>query len=209
MEWSKVFKARSEVFKKNYYDRKYSKEEKIMNVGWKFQIINETLKQEDNLLNISLLCEIARVSRSGYYRWIKSTKVRQKREEKDRQDFELILRAYHQHGYNKRAKGIYMCMLHWEKSVIINLKKIRRLMNKYGLVCPIRKANPYKRMAKAIKTNDTAENILNREFTKYGARKVLLTDITYIPYENTFCYLSTILDAYTRQILSYALSDSL
>lgn len=36
-----------------------------------------------------------------------------------------------------------------------------------------------------------------------------MTDITYIPYEGTFCYLSTILDAYTRQILSYVLSDSL
>lgn len=82
-------------------------------------------------------------------------------------------------------------------------------MNKYGLVCPIRKANPYKRMAKAIKTNHIAENILDRKFTEYGARKVLLTDITYIPYNEKHCYLSTILDAYTKQILSYELSDLL
>lgn len=92
---------------------------------------------------------------------------------------------------------------------MMNLKKIRRLMNKYGLICPIRKANPYRRMAKAIKTNNVAENILNREFTKHGPRKVLLTDITYIPYYGKFCYLSTILDAYTKQVLSYVLSDSL
>ena len=91
----------------------------------------------------------------------------------------------------------------------MNVKKIRRLMDKYGLVCPIRRANPYRRTAEALKTNHTAENILNREFTSHGARKVLLTDITYIPYAGTFCYLSTIMDAYTKQILSYALSDSL
>lgn len=38
---------------------------------------------------------------------------------------------------------------------------------------------------------------------------VLLTDITYLPYNGTFAYLSTILDAYTKQILAYVVSDSL
>ena len=38
---------------------------------------------------------------------------------------------------------------------------------------------------------------------------VLLTDITYLPYNGIFAYLSTILDAYTKQILAYVLSDSL
>lgn len=82
-------------------------------------------------------------------------------------------------------------------------------MDKYGLLCPIRKANPYRRMAKAIQTNRVAENLLERRFFDYGPRKVLLTDITYIPYNGVFCYLSTILDAYTKQILSYVISDSL
>ncbi len=180
-----------------------------MSAGWKFEVIHETLKEEDNLLNVSMLCDIAGVSRSGYYRWIQSENVRKERENKDRQDFELILKAYSQRGYSKGARGIYMCMLHWDKPVVMNLKKIRRLMNKYGLICPIRKANPYRRMAKAIKTNNVAKNILKREFTEHGPRKVLLTDITYIPYNGKFCYLSTILDAYTKQILSYVLSDSL
>lgn len=53
------------------------------------------------------------------------------------------------------------------------------------------------------------KNLLNREFTAYGARSVLLTDITYIPYNGIFCYLSTILDAYTKQILAHVLSRSL
>ena len=180
-----------------------------MSAGWKFGVINETLKGEDNLLNVSMLCEIAGVSRSGYYRWVKSESIREGREKKDREDFELVLRAYHQRGYSKGARGIYMCMLHWDEPVRMNLKKIRRLMDKYGLVCPIRKANPYRRMAKALRTNHVAGNILNREFAGHGPRKVLLTDITYIPYKGTFCYLSTILDAYTRQVLSYVLSDSL
>lgn len=43
-------------------------------------------------------------------------------------------------------------------------------MDKYGLMRPIRKANPYRRMAKALKTNNVADNLLKRKFTEYGPR---------------------------------------
>ena len=82
-------------------------------------------------------------------------------------------------------------------------------MHKYGLICPIRKANPYRRMAKAMKTNHIAGNLLNREFESHGPRMVLLTDITYIRYGETFAFLSTILDAFTKQVLSHVLSPNL
>lgn len=180
-----------------------------MSTGWKFEVIQKTLQEEDNRLSVGMLCEIAGVSRSGYYRWVNAAGIREEREKKDREDFELILNAYNQRGYSKGARGIYMCMVHWNPPVVMNLKKIRRLMDKYGLVSPIRKANPYRRMAKALKTNHVADNLLDRKFTEHGPRNVLLTDITYIPYHGTFAYLSTILDAYTKQVLSYVLSDSL
>lgn len=167
------------------------------------------ISSENNVLTVKMLCDIANVSRSGYYNWIKSEDTRIKREEQDKKDFDLILQAYQYRGYNKGARGIYMRLLHMNPPIVINLKKIRRLMKKYNLFCPIRKANPYRRMAKALKTNNVVENLVNREFAKHGPRKVLLTDITYIPYNGTRCYLSTILDAYTKQILSYVLSKSL
>ena len=95
-----------------------------------------------------------------------------------------------------------MRLLHLPEPVVMNVKKIQRLMRKYGLYCPIRQANPYRRMA-------VADNLLNREFEQHGPRRVLLTDITYIPYRGVFCYLSTILDAFTKQVLAYVLSPSL
>jgi len=64
-------------------------------------------------------------------------------------------------------------------------------------------------MAKALKTDAVADNLLNREFKEHGPRSVLLTDITYIPACGVFFYLSVIKDAYTMQILSYVLSSSL
>ena len=132
-----------------------------------FEIIQNTLSKSDNRLIVSSLCEITGVSRSGYYNWLKSEETRRKRDEQDKNDFELIL------------------------------------------ACPIRKAKPYRRMLKAMRTSHIAENLLNRDFTGLGARKVLLTDITYIPCNGVFFYLSTILDAFTRQVLAYVLSDSL
>lgn len=179
------------------------------NTSYKFQIIYEMVKSENNVLSVSMLCDIAQVSRSGYYRWVGAEEKRRELEERDRKDFELILIAYQYRGYDKGARGIYMRLLHMNPPIIMNIKKIRRLMKKYNLFCPIRKANPYRRMAKALQTNNVADNILNREFRNHGPRMVLLTDITYIPYNNTRCYLSTILDAFTKELLAYVLSESL
>ena len=177
--------------------------------SYKYEVIHNTLEDSPGVFSISILCELAGVSRSGYYAWLKAAPTREARELQDKADFELILAIYKRRGYAKGARSIYMGLLHMNPPVIMNIKKIRRLMKKYNLFCPIRKANPYRRMAKALKTSNYADNLLQREFECYGPRYVLLTDITYIPYNGEFAYLSTILDAYTKQILSYVLSDSL
>jgi transposase InsO family protein len=176
----------------------------------KYAIIQEMTKRDDNLLNISWLCEAARVSRSGYYHYLKTEDLREQREKQDRYDFTLILEAYRFRGYAKGARGIYMRLLHMNPPVIMNIKKIRRLMKKYRLFCPVRKANPYRRMTKALKTNNIVPNVLNREFEEHGPRAVLLTDITYIINGKApRCYLSTIIDGCTKELLAWELSRSL
>lgn len=173
-----------------------------------YEIIHSVLQEEkEEHLSVLEMCQIAGVSRSGYYAWIKAAPKREAQEEKDRRDFDLILEAYRHRGYDKGARGIHMRLLHMDPPILMNIKKIRRLMDKFNLTCPIRKANPYRRMARALKTSHVADNLLQREFECYGPRTVLLTDITYIPYHGKFAYLSTILDAYTKQVLAYVPSD--
>lgn len=66
-------------------------------------------------------------------------------------------------------------------------------MKKYEIVCPYRKANPYRRMMKASKEHTIVSNFINREFKQDIPYKVLLTDITYLSYKNgKKAYLSTI-----------------
>ena len=175
----------------------------------KFELIHEIVQDPENTFTIKQLCELNHVSRSGYYNWLHSLEAKAAKEEQDRADFDLILQAYLKHGRKKGARQIYMVLQHMDPPVTFNLKKIRRLCRKYGLKCPIRKANPYRRMAKALRTDSVSENLIERKFEDAGPRKILLTDITYIPYNDTFAYLSTILDAYTKQILAYEISDSL
>ena len=176
----------------------------------KYAIIREMTQRDNNLLNITWLCTAAGVSRSGYYHYLGTEELRRQREEQDQKDFLIILEAYQFRGYDKGARGIYMRLVHMAPSVHMNIKKIRRLMKKYGLLCPIRKTNPYQRMAEALKTNNVAPNLLNREFETHDPRAVLLTDITYIINAKApRCYMSTIIDARTKELLAWVLSKSL
>lgn len=184
----------------------------IMNASTeaKFEIIHEMLGKCGNLMNANKLCEIAGVSRSGYYAWQKAEPIRHEREDRDKADFDKILKAYRFRGYDKGGRGIYMRLLRHDPPVLMNLKKIYRLMRKFNLKCPIRKANPYRRMLKALKENNYAKNLLNREFKDHGVRSVLLTDITYLKRQDGhFSYLSAIMDACTKEILAHVVSPSL
>ena len=101
-------------------------------------------------------------------------------------------------------------ILQGEFSIIYNRKKIQRIMKKYDIKCPIRKANPYRRMAKATKEHRVVPNLLERNFKQGIPGKVLLTDITYLPHgNNRMAYLSTIKDGSSNDILAYHVSDSI
>lgn len=168
----------------------------------KYELIHDTVRDPENRLTVTQLCAISGVSRSGYYSWCSQSKNRARKEAQDRADFELILHAFQKARGHAGARQIQMILLHQTPSIKFNLKKIRRLMRKFNLECPIRKANPYRRMAKALRTDNVSDNLVRREFEKHGPRMILLTDITYIPYQGKFACLSTILDGYTKEILA-------
>lgn len=91
----------------------------------------------------------------------------------------------------------------------MNPKKIRRLMRKYNFFAKVRRANPYKNIAKATQEHKTLPNRLNREFTQDEPEKVFLTDITYLKYRGKTAYLSCVKDVATREIVAYELSQTL
>lgn len=158
---------------------------------------------------VSYLCTLAGVSRSGYYNYFSlgSQERRKLRDKTDEAVKEIILKAFHFKNRKKGARQI-KTTLAGQFNIVYNLKRIRRIMNKYGIVCPIRKANPYRRMMKATKEHRVVPNLLNRQFKQGVPGKVLLTDITYLHYgKGMRAYLSAIKDGSTGEILAYHLSD--
>jgi putative transposase len=158
---------------------------------------------------VSFLCKISGVSRSGYYNYFSSVSQgrRKKREKEDLILKGNILKAFHFKRRKKGARQIKMT-LEGQFQITYNLKQIRRIMRKYKIICPIRRANPYQKMLKASKEHSVLPNLLNREFKQEVPGKVLLTDITYLYYgDGQKAFLSTIKDSSTNEILSYNVSS--
>ncbi|MBU5336252.1 HTH domain-containing protein, partial [Intestinibacter bartlettii] len=112
-----------------------------------FGLIKNIISKFNLIGMVKYLCQIADVSTSGYYKFLKSTELRKHRESNDLKAKEIILKAFNHRGYKKGSRSIKMTLEN-EFGIKMNRKKIQRIMRKYNILCPIRKANPYKRMAK-------------------------------------------------------------
>ncbi|MGN8842488.1 IS3 family transposase [Niallia sp. HCP3S3_B10] len=172
-----------------------------------FQLIFETIELNQLKRMTKYFCDLLEVSRSGYYSYLKQSSNREAREQLDLKAKEVILKAFNRRGYKKGSRSIKM-ILENDYNVLFSRKKIQRIMRKYRIVCPHRRPNPYKRIAKATKEHTVVPNKLNREFKQGVPGKVLLTDITYLPYNGkSMAYLSTVKDACTNELLAYHVSD--
>lgn len=152
--------------------------------------------------DIKLLCVIANVSKSGYYKWLKKTDEIPK----DYDDY-LLVKEIFEAGKSKYGWRQIRMNLERKKKIIMNHKKIIRIMNKYNLVAKIRRRNPYKAIMKKTAEHRTFENKLDRNFNQIIPCKVFCTDITYLFYNNRVAYLSVIKDIATGEIVAWHISQ--
>lgn len=151
-------------------------------------------------MDISVLCSIDQVSRSGYYRWLANSGENAK----DYDDYLLIKDIFEK---GKKKYGWRSIQMNLPTVRSMNHKKIKRIMKKYHLICRIRRANPYKQMAKKTKEHRTFDNQLNREFKLSAPFKVFCTDITYLPFNRRMAYLSVIKDIGSGEAVAWKLSQ--
>lgn len=155
-------------------------------------------------LEVKTLCAIAEVSRSGYYAWRRHADE----PERDYVDY-LVIKEVFDSGKRKYGFRTVKMKLFSEKSIVMNHKKIIRIMKKYHLFVKIRTINPYKAMMKKSLEHRTCENKLNREFKQTVPFKTLSTDITYLPFKHRFAYLSVIKDIASREIVGWNMTQHL
>lgn len=114
----------------------------------KYQAINTVIRiaQLKNL--VRPLCEIAGVSRSGYYAWLNRSEADSLREERDYLDATLLKKIHDSHkgevGYRELYMEVFATL-----GFPINHKRILRLMRKYNIVTKIRRMNPYRKLSRA------------------------------------------------------------
>ena len=151
-----------------------------------------------------MLCSVAQVSRSGYYRWLKTADEKDKGYEDYLVINELFVRSKRKYGF----RSIQMHLLS-EKNIVMNHKKIIRIMNKYQLFCKVRRRNPYKNIMKKSLEHRTCDNILNREFLQPIPFSTFCTDITYLFFNHQLAYLSVVKDIASGEIVAWKLSRHL
>lgn len=172
-----------------------------------YELIYKTVSDTKYTGTVSYCCAILGVARSGYYNYLKHIDYYTLKEEIDLEAKNYILKAIDYRDYKKGSRSIKM-VLENDFGINYNRKKIQRIMRKYGIKCPISKANPYRRMSKVTQEHRVVPNKLNREFKQGIPGKILLTDITHVRYgDNKTAYLSVIKDSCSNDVLAYHTSD--
>jgi transposase InsO family protein len=152
------------------------------------------------------LCLAAKVSRAGYYKWLRIADQKPK----DYDDY-LLIKEIFENGKSKCKWGWRSVEMHLsqDKGIKMNHKKIVRIKRKYNLITKIRRRNPYKTIMKKTKEHRTFENILNRKFNQNIPYKIFCTDITYLFFNNRVAYLSVIKDIASGEIVGWDLAQHL
>ena len=120
--------------------------------------------------------------------------------EKDYKDYLLIKEMF------DKGKGKWGWRNIKMRLTAMNHKKIQRIMKKYDLVTKVRKRNPYKAIMKKRLEHRVFPNKLQREFHQLVPYKVFCTDITYIPFQSWFVYLSVIKDIASGEVVAWNVS---
>lgn len=163
--------------------------------------------------NKYIACCIVWVSISGYYAHRKlmlSWKMKQQRELDDLEKIQTICEKYkRKYGYRMVTMKLAQEHIVWKNGKNMNHKKVLRLMKKYNLLSKVRKRNPYKQMQHKTQEHTTKKNVLRRKFRWITPLQKLGTDITYVKFQQNWCYLSIIKDMISGEILSHSLSKNL
>lgn len=164
------------------------------------------ITQHQDQFPVVVLCEVLRVSTSGYYasltRPLSPRAVRH-------QSIQHAVRQIHNESH-----GIYGSLKVTEalskrddlESACRNT--VAATMRELGLVSCVRKAfQPTTTQADPSK--QPAPNTLAQDFTAEAPNRKWVTDITYLPTSAGWVYLAVVLDLFSRKVVSWSLSTSL
>ena len=143
------------------------------------------------------------VSRSGYYAW--RNRGPSKRAQKDAMLTEKI-REIHDGSRGTYGSPRVHAALQAE-GIRVGKKRVSRLMKEAGL----RGESRRKRPSTTIQEEGArpVPDLVEHDFSASGPDQLWVADITYVPTEGDYLYLSVVLDAFSRRAQSWAMADHL
>ena len=153
---------------------------------------------------VGTLCRVLGVSRSGYYAWRGRPPS-----ERAKADAALIERIELAH---RESRGTYGApRVHADLRALgvkCGRKRVARLMREAGLrgCCRGRKART---TARGAQRAAPAPDLVERNFAPEAPNRLWVADITHVPTWSGWLYLAFVLDAHSRRVVGWSMTDHL
>ncbi len=149
------------------------------------------------------MCDVMKVHRSSYYSWLKrKPSIRTLEKEKLLKEIKQI---------HKDSKEIYGSpSIHADlksKGFNCSRPRVAKIMKNNGISSRIKRK--FKVTTNSKHTHNISPNLLKTALKANGINEQWVSDITYISTDEGWLYLSTIMDLYSRKIISWITSKSL
>jgi len=150
-------------------------------------------------LRIERMCQLAQVSRAGFYRCLKGRAGIKEEMELRSEIQEIAVEHRRRYGYRRITAELR------RRGMLVNHKRVLRMMREDSLLS----AHP--RAFSDTHSNRNLEVYLNlaSRMTLTGTNQLWVADITYIRLQREFVYLAVILDAFSRKVVGWALDQTL
>lgn len=153
---------------------------------------------------IALLCRVLGVARAGYYAW-----RRRGPSQRAQADVTLTAELVRLHAHSRKTYGAPR--LHADLAATgtrVGRKRVARLLRLAGVRgVSRRRAGPRTTIADPAAV--PAANLLARQFVAAAPDRGWVGDITYLPTDEGWLYLATLLDVYSRRVVGFALAAHL
>lgn len=155
---------------------------------------------------VETLCRVCAVSRSAYYGWVAARAAGPSPAEEDEAAVLERIRQVHKVSRGRYGEPRVTAQLARE-GMPVNHKRVERLMRENGLRgrCGRKRVRTTIRDPKAAPAADLVE----RQFEQQHLDVLWIGDVTYIPTGEGFLYLSTVIDACSRRLLGWSITDHL
>lgn len=155
----------------------------------------------DEVDPIKKACELLKVSSSGFYEYLSRRKSNAQIEREALEGF--VIDAFQEHkgryGYRRINRKLR------RDGIVVSEKRVLHIMQKFGLQA---KGTTRKhRRQKAVEPGDPRVNLVERVFTVNRRNALWVGDITYIPTGEGWLYLAAVIDAFSRKVVGWSMSE--